>query len=100
MASSQILSGALLLALRLYSSNFETVSRLRNYCAKEEISGFSSPEGCRLKEMKASKLRVVYLDKQYVTQNNAAIQHADSSSNKSYVFGHTCETAATAIPEW
>jgi hypothetical protein len=100
MGSSQVLSGALLLALRLYSSNFEAVARLRNYCEKEEISGYSSQGGCSLKAMKSTKLRVVYLEKQYVTQNNAAIKQTNILTNNSYVFGRTCETAETAIPEW
>ncbi len=100
MASTHVLSSALLLALRLYSSNYDAVAQLRNYCEKEEISGFSTPNGCRLKEMKALKLRIIYLDKQYVTQNNAAIKKTELSSNGSYAYGRTCETAATAIPEW
>jgi hypothetical protein len=100
MGSPEVLSGALLLALRLYSSNFDAIARLRNYCDKEEISGFSTVEGCRWKEMKATKLRVVYLDKQYVTQNNAAIQQTHALYNDSYIFGRTCESAATAIPAW
>ncbi len=45
------------------------------------------------------KLRVVYLDGPYVTQNEAAISKA-KFMNTSYEFGVTCESAETAIPEW
>ena len=45
--------------------------------------------------MQASKLRVVYLDKQFVTQNQAAIAKVAK-----YAFAKTCETPATAVPEW
>jgi len=42
-------------------------------CEKSDVAGFSSSNRCILAKMQASKLRAVYLDKQFVTQNQAAI---------------------------
>jgi hypothetical protein len=68
-------------------------------CDTANIGGYASPNGCTLQAMRATPLRVVYLDKQYVTQNQAAIEKA-KSLGRSYVFASSCEKAATALPEW
>ena len=68
-------------------------------CETAADGGFASPNGCILQAMRATSLRVVYLDKQYVTQNQAAIEKA-KSLGRSYAFASTCEKAATALPEW
>jgi hypothetical protein len=49
--------------------------------------------------MQSSPLRVVYLDKQYVTQNHVVISKM-KELGKPYVFASTCQREATAIPEW
>ncbi len=67
-------------------------------CIEEEKGGYSSPNGCRLKQIKSSPLRVVYLDKQYVTQNDAAIAKM-KSLNKEYFYAKTCESR-DSISEW
>ncbi len=85
-----------LLVLQIVSASGESAV---GACIREEIAGYSSKNGCRLKQMKENPLRVVYLDKQYVTQNNAAIQRI-KSKNQEYFFAKTCETPATAVPEW
>jgi hypothetical protein len=68
-------------------------------CVPEEIGGFASPNGCTRLKMRSNRLRVAYLDKQFVTQNNPAIEKA-KSLGRQYSFGQTCEQAATALPEW
>ncbi len=68
-------------------------------CETTADGGYASPTGCILQAMRATPLRVVYLDKQYVTQNQAAIEKA-KSLGRSYAFASTCEKAATALPEW
>ena len=67
-------------------------------CVDEVKEGYSSPNGCRLKQIKSSPLRVVYLDKQYVTQNDAAIAKM-KSLNKDYFYAKTCESR-DSISEW
>ncbi len=52
-----------------------------------------------IKGIKSKPLRVVFLDKQYVTQNKVVISKMEQQ-NLSYVFANTCEKPATAIPEW
>ncbi len=65
-------------------------------CVPASVGGYASPSGCILQQIKSTPLRVVYLDKQYVTQNQAA----NAKVGDSYVFGRTCENAKTAVPEW
>ncbi len=65
-------------------------------CVPASVGGYASPSGCILQQMKSAPLRVVYLDKQYVTQN----QVANAKVGDSYIFGRTCENAKTAVPEW
>jgi hypothetical protein len=91
------LGGLLLLLLRVYIARGEGAGSVVD-CVKEEDAGYSSQNGCRLKQIRASPLRVVYLDKQYVTQNNAAVEKM-KSLNKDYVYGKTCESL-NSIPEW
>jgi hypothetical protein len=67
-------------------------------CVQEDEAGYSSLNGCRLKQIRSSPLRVVYLDKQYVTQNDAAIAKI-TSQNKAYNYAKTCESS-DSIPEW
>jgi hypothetical protein len=40
-----------------------------------------------------------YFDKQYVTQNQAAIARVKELGSK-YSLGQTCENALTAVPDW
>jgi hypothetical protein len=68
-------------------------------CLIQEIAGFDSPRGCILKKMRSSPFRVIYLDVQYIVQNDVAIAKMQSLG-KQYAFWDTCDTAATAIPEW
>ncbi len=68
-------------------------------CEPAGVSFYESLESCTLQQIKSKPLRVVFLDKQYVTQNNAAISKLEEQ-NQSYVFADTCENHATAIPEW
>jgi hypothetical protein len=68
-------------------------------CNDQAVTGYSSLDGCTAQELKTKQLRVVYLDKQYVTQNQAAIAKA-KDLGRSYAFASTCEKAATALPEW
>jgi hypothetical protein len=43
--------------------------------------------------------RVAYLDKQYITQNQAAVAKVSALGGK-YAFGKTCDNISTAVPEW
>ena len=54
---------------------------------------------CSRRSVKSSPLRVVYLDKQYVTQNQVVISKM-KELNQTYLFASTCQKQATAIPEW
>jgi len=49
--------------------------------------------------MQDKRVRVVYLDKQYVTSNAPAVQKAKLQGIE-YVSGKTCDQVATAMPEW
>eukprot|EP00291_Cryptomonas_curvata_P019850 CAMPEP_0172158522 /NCGR_PEP_ID=MMETSP1050-20130122/4420_1 /TAXON_ID=233186 /ORGANISM="Cryptomonas curvata, Strain CCAP979/52" /LENGTH=503 /DNA_ID=CAMNT_0012827925 /DNA_START=62 /DNA_END=1573 /DNA_ORIENTATION=+ len=64
-------------------------------CVPASVGGYASPSGCILQQIRSTPLRVVYLDKQYVTQNLAA----NAKVGDSYIFGRTCENANTAVPE-
>ena len=68
-------------------------------CEVELDVGFGSSDSCFRSQLKKSPIRIAYLDKQYVTQNQAAIDKIKSMGLE-YNFGRTCESAATAIPEW
>ena len=63
------------------------------------FGGYATSFGCFLQNGENKPLRVVYLDKQYVTQNQAAIDSATARGMK-YTFSQTCESTATAVPEW
>ena len=65
-------------------------------CVPASIGGYASPSGCILQQIKSTPLRVAFLDKQYVTQNQAA----NAKVGDAYIFGKTCENAKTAVPEW
>ena len=92
-----LLSGPLLFLLLICVARGEETGSAAE-CAVEEDEGYSSRNGCRLKQIRSSPLRVVYLDKQYVTQNNKAIEKM-KSLNKNYAYGKTCESP-DSIPEW
>ena len=68
-------------------------------CVAANVSGYGSQNNCILQEIQATPLRVAFLDKQYVTQNQAAIDSA-TARGITYAFGKTCENAKTAVPEW
>ncbi len=68
-------------------------------CEPAGVGLYDSPRGCALQGIKSKPLRVVYLDKEYVTQNQVVISIVEKL-NQSYVFANTCEKSATAIPEW
>ncbi len=68
-------------------------------CEPASLDLYDDLESCALKKIQSKPLRVVYLDKQYVTQNNVVISKLEQL-NQSYVFASTCEKASTAIPEW
>ena len=68
-------------------------------CQSEVVAGFGTPGSCVRQQMKNTPVRIAYLDKQYVTQNQVAIDKV-KSSGKNYTFGRTCESPATAVPEW
>ncbi len=93
----RILSGLLLFRLLICVARGEEIASAAD-CVQEEDEGYSSQNGCRLKQIRSSPLRVVYLDKQYVTQNNKAIEKM-KSLNKEYAYGKTCESL-DSIPEW
>ncbi len=67
-------------------------------CVSQLLGGFSINE-CGLRAIQSKPLRVAYLDKQYVTQNQVVISKM-KALNKPYIFANTCEREATAIPEW
>ena len=91
------LSRLLLLVFRFYIAYGQETGSFDD-CVDEGKEGYSSPNGCRLKQIRSSPLRVVYLDTQYVTQNNAAIAKM-KSLNQDYVFGETCDSP-DSIAEW
>ena len=62
-------------------------------------STYPGSSSCSFELKKSSPLRVFYLDKQYVTQNQAAIAKA-ASLGMNYTFANTCESHSTALPEW
>jgi hypothetical protein len=68
-------------------------------CLLQEIAGFSSPRGCIYKKLQGSPLRVIYLDIQYIVENQVAIAKT-KALGREYGYWDTCDTAATAIPEW
>ena len=68
-------------------------------CVDASTMGYANPSSCTLMEIQNGPLRVVFLDKQYVTQNQAAINSA-TAKGINYTFGSTCEHASTAVPEW
>jgi hypothetical protein len=63
------------------------------------VGGVASMNECDLRANQSKPLRVAYLDKQYVTQNQVVISKM-KALNTPYVFASTCEKEATAIPEW
>ena len=67
-------------------------------CVSQLVGGFSINE-CGLRAIQSKPLRVAYLDKQYVTQNQVVISKM-KALNTPYIFASTCEKEATAIPEW
>jgi hypothetical protein len=68
-------------------------------CVPGNTGGYGSMNECSLRGIQSKPLRVAYLDKQYVTQNQVVISKMNEL-NKPYVFASTCEKDATAIPEW
>jgi hypothetical protein len=68
-------------------------------CLLQEFAGFASPRGCILKKLRSSPLRVIFLDVQYIVQNDIAIAKMNAMG-KDYSFWDTCDTASTAMPEW
>ena len=68
-------------------------------CLLQGIAGFSSPRGCIFDKLRKSPLRVIYLDVQYIVQNQVAIAKT-KELGREYSFWDTCDSAATAIPEW
>jgi hypothetical protein len=68
-------------------------------CLIQEVAGFSSPKGCIYKKLQRGPLRVIYLDVQYIVQNQVAIAKT-KALGREYGFWDTCDSAATAIPEW
>jgi hypothetical protein len=68
-------------------------------CVPGNLGGYASMQNCDLQDIQSRPLKVAYLDKQYVTQNQVVIAKM-KALNKPYVFANTCERDATAIPEW
>jgi hypothetical protein len=68
-------------------------------CESEAVGGFASPNGCIKLKMRSNRLRVAFLDVEYVTQNNPAIEKAKMLGLQ-YSFGQTCEQESTALSEW
>jgi hypothetical protein len=68
-------------------------------CVPGNVGGYAAKNDCDLEGIQTNPLRVAYLDKQYVTQNQVVISKM-KAMNKPYVFASTCEKDATAIPEW
>ncbi len=95
MANLAQLTWILLLVFRIRSARSEAIESVGD-CTDEEKEGYSSRYGCLLKQ--ATPLRVLYLDAQYIVQNNIAIAKI-KSLNKDYVFGKTCGSI-DLIPEW
>ena len=88
----------LIVGKAVYVSAENGDSAIRN-CEPAGVGLYDSPKGCALQGIKSKPLRVVYLDKKYVTQNQVVISIVEKL-NQSYVFANTCEKSATAIPEW
>ena len=68
-------------------------------CLPPAIIGYASEKNCVLLNMRTSPLKVAFLDKEYVTQNQAAVNKI-SSLGMQYEFGKTCDQESTAVPEW
>jgi hypothetical protein len=68
-------------------------------CVPGTTGGYASMQNCDLQNIQSRPLKVAYLDKQYVTQNQVVIAKM-KALNQPYVFASTCEKDATAIPEW
>ena len=69
------------------------------FCDPFAVGGYASPRSCILSKMQSMPFRVAFLDKQYVTQNQPAVDKV-TSMGLQYTFGQTCDRASTAIPEW
>eukprot|EP00292_Cryptomonas_paramecium_P013196 CAMPEP_0113674476 /NCGR_PEP_ID=MMETSP0038_2-20120614/7436_1 /TAXON_ID=2898 /ORGANISM="Cryptomonas paramecium" /LENGTH=221 /DNA_ID=CAMNT_0000591053 /DNA_START=64 /DNA_END=726 /DNA_ORIENTATION=- /assembly_acc=CAM_ASM_000170 len=67
-------------------------------CALQSDVGYADPNVCDLVKLQHRPFRVAFIDKQYVTQNSAAVAKA-KSLGLSYIYGRTCENVATALPE-
>lgn len=85
--------------LQILVSISDGADQLAPDCQQESVIGYGSLQGCILNSIQTNQLKVVYLDKQYVTQNQVAIAKAKANGN-SYAFAKTCENPATAVPEW
>ena len=68
-------------------------------CQAQTVVGYGSLNGCTYDAIRKGPLRVIYLDSQYVTQNQAARAKVESMG-MNYSFGETCDDAATAVAEW
>ncbi len=88
-----------ILAVQAVVADQSTSSSSDSDCLLQELAGFASPRGCIVKKLRSSPLRVIYLDVQYIVQNDVAIAKMQSLG-KQYAFWDTCDSAATAIPEW
>ena len=62
-------------------------------------TGNADINGCTIRTIKASKIRIAYLDSEYNTQNQAAMKKI-SSLGSQYTFGQSCSSVDTAPSEW
>ena len=94
----------------MHSSSLTCISLLLLFAGRPDVVNGASadllcgtdyvvPSPCLSARVRSSPLRVVYLDKQYTTQNHAAIAKVESLG-LNYTFGKTCELQSTAVPEW
>ena len=62
----------------------------------ESATGFApNPNSCVLHNIVKNKLRVVFMDYPYTTQNNPAVQKAAQLGIQ-----YSCDDIALAVPEW
>jgi hypothetical protein len=68
-----------------------------NFCSTVDMDNADS-SGCLTEEIRQTKLRVVFLDKQYCSFNQPAIDKMKDLGMK-YVYGKTCDSES-APEEW
>ena len=68
-------------------------------CIPPAVIGYASEKNCVLLKLRTLPLKVAFVDKEFVTQNQAAVDKV-TSLGMHYAFGKTCDQESTAVPEW